>query len=193
MIEQIKRDAEKCLGKARYRHTIGVMEEAERLAERYGEDREKAATAGLLHDLGKAKRIDELLKLDDSSDIILKENLKNNSALYHSVVSRVIAERRYSISDRDILNAVRYHTTGRPNMTNLEKIVYLADYIEPGRDFPGVEEMRKISYEDLDRAMLYALENTIVHVVSGGQILHEDTVRSRNYILARLTKLGVKK
>lgn len=105
----------------------------------------------------------------------------------------MIAKEKYSVNDSDILNAVRYHTTGRPNMTNLEKIVYLADYIEPGRDFPGVEEMRAISYEDLDRALLSALEKTIVHVVSIGQILHEDTVRARNYMLARLTKLGVKK
>ncbi|OHW62515.1 putative nicotinate-nucleotide adenylyltransferase [Andreesenia angusta] len=193
MIDRIKRDAECYLSESRYNHTLGVMNEAIRLAERYGEDREKAAVAALLHDLGKSKRIYELLKLDCSSDIILEENLKKNGALYHAVASRMVAERRYSISDSDILNAVRYHTTGRPNMTNLEKIVYLADYIEPGRDFPGVEEMRKISYEDLDRAMLCALENTIVHVVSNGQILHEDTVRSRNYILARLTKLGVKK
>lgn len=193
MINRIKRDAEQYLSKSRYSHTIGVMDEAVRLAERYGEDGEKAAIAGLLHDLGKAKRIDELLKLDGASDIILKEKLKNNGALYHAVVSRMIAEEKYSVNDSDILNAVRYHTTGRPNMTNLEKIVYLADYIEPGRDFPGVEEMRAISYEDLDRALLSALEKTIVHVVSIGQILHEDTVRARNYMLARLTKLGVKK
>lgn len=193
MIETIKRDARAFLSKERYKHTMGVVKEAQKLSKRYGEDREKATLASLLHDFGKSKRIDELLKLEVSSDIILKENLKRNGALYHAVASRKIAEEIYGIEDSDILNAVRYHTTGRPNMSKLEKIVYLADYIEPGRDFPEVEEMRLLSYKDLDKAVLFALENTISQVVSNSQLLHEHTVRARNYILAREIQLGVKK
>jgi predicted HD superfamily hydrolase involved in NAD metabolism len=193
MIEKIEREVESFLSEDRYSHTVGVVKEALKLCDIHGEDFEKAKLASLLHDIGKSKKIDELLKVRDSSDIILKENLEKASALYHSVAGKKIASERYGIEDGDILNAIRYHTTGRPNMSRLEKIVYIADYTEPGRSFEGVEELRAISYRSLDDAMVFALENTIGHVISKGLILHEDTVRARNYLIARSTKIGVKK
>lgn len=193
MIENLESDISIYLGRSRYRHTIGVVQEAVKLCKIYGGDIEKAKVASMLHDIGKSKRIDELLKVQDRSDIILKENLGKNSALYHSVASKKIAMERYCIEDSDILNAIRYHTTGRPNMSKLEKIVYIADYTEMGRSFEGVEKLRELSYENLDMAMLFALENSIEHILSKGLILHEYTVRARNYIIARSTEIGVKR
>ncbi|CDI50238.1 metal dependent phosphohydrolase [Clostridium tetani 12124569] len=87
------------------------------------------------------------------------------------------------IKDQDILNAIRYHTTGRENMTMLEKIIYLSDYIEPGRKYPGVEKVRELAFQDIDKALINSFNITIKYVIEKDQVLHLDTIKGRNFLL----------
>ena len=103
--------------------------------------------------------------------------------LMHGLAGSIIAKHIMGIEDEDVLNSISYHTTGRKNMTILEKIIYIADYIEPMRNFPGVDELRKIAYSNLDEALLLSFDNTIKYVITKGQLLHLDTIEARNYIL----------
>lgn len=189
MLEDIKNHIRETLTEERYRHSLNVADEAARLARFYGYDEEKAYLAGLLHDIGKVKDKSLLLKMGFDFDIILKENSQRMGVVEHCILGRAIAHRKFKIFDKEILDSIRYHTTGRANMGLLEKIVFIADYIEIGRDFEGVETARELAYSDLDRAMVFSLENTMIHVVKRGLMLHEDTVRARNYLLKKLVEV----
>lgn len=174
------------IGDERYRHSIRVMEEAVKLASIYNCDEEKAAIAGLLHDCGKFKNEDELLKNAYDFGIIQSGSYFNNTSLIHGALGAEIARRELQIKDRDVLNAIQYHTTGRENMTLLEKIIYISDYIEPDRNFPGVGEIRKLAYENLDLALLKAMNKTIKHIIDKGYYLHPDTINARNYLVFKI-------
>lgn len=171
------------IGVKRFEHSLRVMEESKKLALRHGCPIEKASLAGLLHDCGKLQGNINLLKLADDFDIILDGVMRNNPELIHCAIGPAIAEREYNVKDKDVLNAIRYHTTGRENMTLLEKIIYIADLIEPGRDFDGVEDLRKLAYDDIDKCMLLALDNTIKYVIQKQMLIHLDSIRARNYLL----------
>lgn len=173
------------LKKSRYVHSLGVMDTAVKLAERHGADVAKARIAGLIHDCAKCMDEKDMIDLVTHEDMNIDEVSMRNAALLHGPAGAIIAENEMGIGDQDILGAVRYHTTGKSDMSLLEKIVYIADYIEPNRNFPGVEELREITFEDLDKGLLKAFDNTIKHVVDGGQLLHFDTVKGRNYLLCR--------
>ena len=148
------------MSEERYRHSLGVEKEAERLARRWGEDPEKAAIAGILHDCCKEMPLEEALQIMKRSAIMTEIDFREQPQLIHGYAAAEILG-RYGVHDEDIENAVRYHTTGRAGMSRLEKIVYLADLTEEGRDYPDVEEMRRWTERSLDGAMLYALCYTI--------------------------------
>jgi predicted HD superfamily hydrolase involved in NAD metabolism len=151
----------------RWEHTLRVAETSIRLARRFGADEQKAEVAAILHDYCKFWPDEQLVRW--IMDRGLPEDLLQfNKELWHAPVGAEVAEVRFGIQDEDILNAIRYHTSGRPQMSLLEKIVFLADYIEPGRRFPGVEEVRKTAESDLDRAVLAALAKTIVFLIERG-------------------------
>lgn len=171
------------IGIYRYEHSLRVMEKSVELARIYNVSNEKAAVAGLLHDCGKLKGGTNLLKLAENFDIILDGMTKSNNELIHSVLGAVIAEREYGIEDEDILNAIRFHTTGRENMSLLEKIIYVADMIEPGRSFEGVENIRKLAFVDLDEALILSIDNTLKFVIEQKKLIHLDSVRARNQLL----------
>ncbi|WP_034600754.1 bis(5'-nucleosyl)-tetraphosphatase (symmetrical) YqeK [Clostridiisalibacter paucivorans] len=171
------------IGMARYEHSIRVKNMAERLSKVYGVDSSKAVIAGLLHDCGKFKDKTVLLNMLNKFDIILKNEYKDNLQLAHGILGAKLASEIYNIKDKEILNAIKYHTTGRKGMSALEKIIYIADYIEEGRDFPGLDTVRKLAFEDLDRSLIKALDNTIKHVINNGWILHTDTVEARNSLI----------
>lgn len=172
------------LKEGRFRHSISVKDTAVRLAEIYGADLEKAKIAGLIHDCAKYVDIQNMLNIIEKyGDNNINGCLKI-PAILHAPVGAYIAKDTMEVYDKDILNAIAYHTTGRKNMSLLEKIIYLADYIEPFRSFPGVEDVRKLAYNgDLDKAMLLSFDNTIKYIVERGQLLHKDTIEARNYIL----------
>lgn len=186
MIDKIKEQLKGTLKPSRYQHTINVADEAIKLGEKYSYNTEDCYIAGLLHDIAKVKDLETLKQICDKAgyDMEIKELesliLNPNS---HSVLGAYIAEKTFGIKDEKILNAIRFHTTGRVNMGLLEKIVFLADYIEVGRDFEGLEEVRRLAYIDIDKAILAALNNNIVHVVKSGKVLLEDTVKARNFLI----------
>ncbi len=174
--KRIKED----IGIERYNHTLGVVKTAQKLAKKYGVDEGKAGIAALLHDCGKLKDERKLLKMADDFDIILDNVMKYNIQLIHGPLGAEMAKRIYNIYDEEILNAIYYHTTGRENMSLLEKIIYIADYIEPGRDFKGIDRVRKLVDVDLDKSLLCAMDGTLKYIIENGLLIHLDTVRARN-------------
>lgn len=155
-LDEIKDYLRSNLKPARYGHVLGVVNTAIKLAETYGEDKEKAEIAALCHDVAKNMSNEELRKIIEDENIILSIDEENTKELWHSIIAPIIAKKVFEIKDEEILNAMRWHTTGKENMTNLEKIVYLADLIEPSRKFEGIDEIREVAYKDLDLAMLKA-------------------------------------
>lgn len=172
MINNIKRDIKERLTDKRYNHTIRVYETAFDLAMIHGENIVKASIAALLHDYAKGLDDSTIRQLLLIENVEIDEILKDNINLAHGTASAIFAEMVYHIKDQDILNAIKYHTYGRPNMSRLEKIIYLADYFEPDRDFEGVEMIREAAKKDLDMGMLMALNATIKYVESKDKKVH---------------------
>lgn len=172
---------EKNLSEKRRIHTYGVAAEAVKLAKQYGEDPEKAELAALFHDIFRGHPAQVLNEYVLAAG--LPPDLLDNCNLAHGKVAAIVMEKEFHVSDEDLLNAVRYHTTGRADMSLLEKIVYLADAIEPGRAYPGVETLRKLAYENLDEACLQCLENTIAYLAENSCHLDEDTVKAKDCLI----------
>ena len=171
------------LSESRLKHSLGVSETAVALATKYGENIESARIAGLVHDCAKNMKADQLIKVASEHGIHYDKMYLQNPSIMHGLVGSIMAREVMGIQDEDILAAICYHTTGRKNMSILEKIIYIADYIEPLRKFKGVEELRILSFIDLDAAVIQSLENTIKYVISRSELLHMDTVEARNYLL----------
>ncbi|MDI6605286.1 MAG: bis(5'-nucleosyl)-tetraphosphatase (symmetrical) YqeK [Thermoanaerobacteraceae bacterium] len=169
----------------RYKHSLGVMETALKLAKKYGADEKKAAIAGLLHDCAKNLTDEELLKLAVRFYIPLNDVLRHSVSLLHGPVGACLLKEYFGIDDEDIKKAVALHTTGDINMSLLDKIIFLADYIEPGRNFDGVEVLRKAAEEDINKAVIMALNNTIISVVKRNMLLYEKTVQARNEMIIK--------
>lgn len=171
------------IGIIRYQHSIEVMKISIDLADIYNCPKEKTAMAGLLHDCGKLQDEKKMLKQTQKFGIILDTVTKNNIELIHALLGKELAKRKYGIEDEEILDAIRFHTTGRKDMNLIEKIVYIADIIEPNRNFPGVEKIRDIAYKDIDQSILYSMNNTIKMLIDKKYLIHLDTVKARNQLL----------
>ncbi len=170
------------LSPKRFAHTQGVAHEAVKLAEIYGIDAEKAFIAGLLHDCAKDFSKDEVMRLCKEYNIEIDDVIKRQIDLAHSFLGACIAEKEYLVNDSEILNAVRYHTTGRREMSVLEKIIYLADIFEPNRkSFDGMEEIRLAAYRDLDDAMAISLRQTIDFNKKKNRIIHPLSLAALKY------------
>lgn len=166
-IELYKKKLQKKLDSERYEHTIGVAYTAAALAMRYGADIEKAQIAGILHDNAKCLSFEKAMQLSEKYNIPLNEAETANPALMHSKIGAYLAMHKYKISDKEIIRAILYHTTGRPNMTLLEKIIYIADYIEPKRHkAPDLPEVRRLAFIDIDRTLLKILGDTLEYLDS---------------------------
>ena len=160
-------------------HVLGTEQEAIRLAERYGADVEKARVGALLHDCTKKLDLPEQLALCERYGIPLDELERQTLKLLHAKTGAAIARDVFGV-DEEIYNAILWHTTGRAGMTLLEKILYLADYIEPSRDFPGVDKLRTVCYKDLDAGLLMGLEMTIGEMNALGSPVHRATIEARD-------------
>ena len=169
----------------RMAHVLGAETEAVRLARRYGVDEKEARTAALLHDCTKKLNIEEQLALCEQYGVQLDEMQIWALKLQHAITGAEVARDVFGVSDA-VYEAIRWHTTGKADMTALEKVIYLADYIEPTRDFPGVEELRRAVYEDLDRGLLLGLEMSVREMESWGNPVHEDTLRARDFLAEQL-------
>ena len=164
-------------------HIEGVLETADQLAIRFGADREKTKLAALSHDLYRGMRPEALNVY--VNQLGLSKKYLDNANLAHAKVAAEMLKRDFGINDEDVLNAVRYHTTGRAGMSLLEKIIFLADSIEPGRNYPGVEAIRETAKTDLDRACLMCLERTIDYINDKGYYLDPDTLDAREWFLKK--------
>ena len=184
--EEIVNYLKKNLSMSRFNHSISVSKTAISLAEKNGVDARKAKIAGLVHDCGKNLKDEELLSLITKHGYEIGEISRECPQLLHGLAGAVIAKDLMGVYDSEILDAITYHTTGRRKMSTLEKIIYISDYIEPLRDFPGVQELRVITNENLDKGMLKALDNTITYVISKGQLLQKDTIDARNFLLIKI-------
>ncbi len=169
----------------RYAHSLGVRDCAVMLAERYGADVGKARLAGLLHDCAKGLSRQEMINRAMEAGIELGPEEFQSEALLHGAVGAIIARQVFGVEDPEILSAIECHTTGKRDMALLDKIIYLADYIEPNRDFPGVEDLKQAAMEDLDKAVLMALRRTIKYVLDTDRFLHPRTVEAWNDMLKR--------
>lgn len=169
------------LKRRRIPHVLGTEQEAIRLAERYGADVEKARRAALLHDCTKKLEMEGQLALCRRYGIELDELEQKALKLLHAKTGAAVARDVFGVDD-EIYSAIRWHTTGHANMTLLEKILYLADYIEPSRDFPGVDRLRSVCYEDLDRGLLTGLEMTIEEMREMGNPVHHATLEARDFL-----------
>ncbi|MBS4217080.1 bis(5'-nucleosyl)-tetraphosphatase (symmetrical) YqeK [Bacillus sp. FJAT-49711] len=170
---------EKKLKGPRFQHTLGVVSTAVKLAEKYGANQKQAEIAAIFHDYAKLFPINELknILVEAKADDRL---LLFHPELWHGPAAAYILKKEFSIDNEDIINAIRFHTTGRANMTLLEKIIYLADYIEPGRSFPGVEETRELAEIDLDQAVFKAINNTISFLIRKNAAIFPDTFEAYN-------------
>lgn len=188
-LEMINEKLNLMLPQVRMNHSINVANCAVKLSEIYNVDPGKAYLAGLIHDC--AKYLDKKTRCDyvEKYEIYLDELEEGSSALSHSVIGSYIAKYEFDVDDEDIINAIKYHTTGRENMSMLEKIIYIADLIEEGRKFPIVGRLRELTFgKDLDRALLVSFDNTIKFVIDNNQLIHPRTVSARNYIISDILK-----
>lgn len=190
MYREIKEELIKDIGTKRLEHSLRVLEVAKELGKLYEVDLEKVKMAALLHDCAKLEDKNNLLKRAYEFDIILDDIMLNNRELVHAPLGAKIAEEKYNIKDKEILNAIEFHTTGRENMSLVEKIIFIADYIEPKRNFEGVQRVRELAYIDIDKSMILALDQTLNFLIDKGKLISSQTIKARNYLKIEKIKEG---
>jgi predicted HD superfamily hydrolase involved in NAD metabolism len=172
----------------RWEHILGVMASAVQLAEQYGADPVKADLAALLHDYCK------FWPVEQQSQVLIKHGaakdlLENDKQLWHGPAAACEVSEVFGIQDEEILDAIRYHTSGRVNMTLMDKIICLADYIEPGRDFPEVDKIRKKAQHSLEKALVAGFDSTMIHLISKKIKIYPLTLLARNALIDEISKL----
>ncbi len=173
----------------RFLHSLNVAESAAVLARLYGGDEEKAYFAGLIHDIMKNATGEEQLQIMEKGDIILSRTEKNNPKLWHAMAGEAYLRTEAGITDKEILSAVRYHTTGKAGMSLLDKIVYIADYISAERNYPDVDVMRQLALTNsLDEAALYALKYSFTSLSDKERLIHPDSVEYYNELIINKTE-----
>lgn len=178
----LRKQMEKVQDEKRYEHTLGVAFTAASLAMRYGADVKQAQVAGLLHDCAKCMTNEERLSICKKNKLEVTPVEKANPFLLHAKVGAFLAKEKYGIQDEEILSAVRCHTTGRPNMTLLEKIVFTADYIEPSRKTaPNLDEVRTMAFQNLDIALCKILSDTLNYLDTVDQEIDPMTKETYHY------------
>lgn len=183
--EEVRQSILARLSGYRYTHTLGCERAARQLAQRYGYDPERAGFAALLHDITKRLSKEEQLYLCEKYDIIPCDIELQEWKMLHGRTAAAIAATEYG-ADREICEAIACHTTGRANMTLLDEIIYLADYIEDTRDFEGVEQARVLAQESLEKALLYCFDSSLKDLIARNKLIHADTVAARNWIIKNL-------
>ncbi len=168
----------------RLEHSLGVRDTAIKLAKEYGTDVKKARWAGLLHDCAKSISNNHLLKKANEFGIVVDDICQRVPALLHAPVGAEIAKREFDITDKEILDAIRFHTLGSEAMTKLAKVLFLADYIEPNRSCSAIDKLRvKVKDKPLNDAVRIACESTIKYHLKEGELIHPQTIITRNHLL----------
>ncbi len=188
-LKKIRKSMEKELDAKRYEHTLGVAYTAAALAMCNDVDPVKAETAGLLHDCAKCFSDDKKISVCRKNNMEINSVESRNPYLLHAKAGYCIAKNKFDIEDQDILNAILNHTTGRPGMSTLEKIIYIADYIEPSRkQAPNLSEVRKLAFQNLDQALLKILTDILSYLESGGGEIDPLTKETYDYYADLLAK-----
>lgn len=181
-LAKMEKTLKKYLDSDRFNHTIGVTYTAASLAMAHGEDMELAQTAGLLHDCAKCIPNKKKLKLCQKYQVPITAFEEENPFLIHAKLGAAIAKVKYGVEDDAILNAITWHTTGKPDMTRLEKIIYIADYIEPHRDkAPNLSSIRQLAFADLDACMYEILKDTLIYLEANPERIDETSKQAYLY------------
>lgn len=181
-MKKLRKSIRKTQDAKRYEHTMGVEYTAAALAMRYGANIEDALLAGLLHDCAKCFSEEKLITICEKYKLPITETERELPFLLHGKVGGYLAEKKYGVRNQDVINAIVHHTMGREEMSLLEKIVFVADYIEPGRTrAANLSELRELAFQDIDLAMLRVLEGTLIHLKSSGWAIDPRTEKTWNY------------
>ena len=185
----IRKKLEAALDEERFEHTLGVAVTARMMARIHGADAEAAYTAGLLHDCAKNVSHKDKIHMCEKAGLVVSSVEKENPGLLHAKAGSILAAIEYGVKDKDILNAISSHTTGRPGMSLLEKIIFVADYIEPGRDErPDLNELREEAFIDLDRCVLDILDRTLKYLGDTAKAIDPMTKETYDYYKSRADK-----
>ncbi|MEF9941041.1 MAG: bis(5'-nucleosyl)-tetraphosphatase (symmetrical) YqeK [Lachnospiraceae bacterium] len=180
-ISQIRRKVKNHLDRERYEHTLGVMYTAGAMAMRYECDIEEAIIAGLLHDCAKCIPNDKKIKLCDKYHLAISSIEEENPTLLHAKLGAFLAGEKYGVKDKKIIDSIVCHTTGRPDMTLLDKILYIADYIEPGRyEALNLDEIRRLAFEDIDACLYEILQDSLQYLKTTNQPI--DPITQKTYL-----------
>ncbi|MCI5597372.1 MAG: bis(5'-nucleosyl)-tetraphosphatase (symmetrical) YqeK [Lachnospiraceae bacterium] len=181
-IDDIRAILKNKLSEKRYEHTLGVEYTAAALAMRYGADMNKARVAGLLHDCAKYFPGEKLLAKCRKHHLEINQYEQDYPELLHAKVGAYLASSKYGVQDEEILSAITWHTTGRPDMTLLDKIIYIADYIEPNRNkAPDLDEIRELAFKDLDECLMTILSHTLSYLKEKGSVIDPTTFATYEY------------
>jgi len=187
--EQLKEKLKSMVDEKRYLHSLGVAEVAKGLACKYGEEPDKAEIAGLLHDYTKDWSKEKLAEYIKNYNQLSNDLLLYGDKLWHGPVASIVVKEEFNIIDEDMINSIRYHTSAREQMSLLEKIICLADYIEPTRKYDGVDYLRLLANEDINKALLVALDGTIIHLIKSGDRIYPLTLKARNFLIDEIKQL----
>ena len=180
--QKLRKELEKQLKPDRFDHTLGVAYTSASMAIVYGADVQKALIAGMLHDCAKCMSHEEQVKICEKNKIDITDVERRNHSLLHAKVGVYIAKTKYDISDPEILSAIRWHTTGKDNMSLLEKIVYIADFIEPNRkQLEDMDIIRKEAFTNIDRCLAHILYNSVVYLKTIGKECDDATMTAYEY------------
>lgn len=182
-IEEMNLYLKENLMEKRYLHTLGVVDTAKKLAEINDISEEKAEIAALAHDVAKNLSKEKMKEMMKENNITISPLEENNSNLWHSIIAPIEAKEKLGIEDEEILDSIRWHTTGKENMSILTKIIYIADMIEPNRKFDGIEDIRKVTFDNLDAGVYSGLTHNIEFLLTKNLLIDENTIKARNYFL----------
>ncbi len=182
-IDEYKALLKQELNEKRYYHSLCVADEAKRLACKYGADANKMYLAGLLHDITKNKSDSEQLQLCEKFGIMLNRTEKASPLIWHAITGAEVVKHDLGITDEDIISSIRFHTTGKADMTLPQKIIFTADLTSADRCYPDIEEIRVASDRSLEECIVKVLKFTITDIVSKGNPLHPDTLDAYNYLI----------
>ncbi len=185
-INLIKLKLKEIMSEERFKHSVNVSRVAQELALKYDCNVNKAEVAGLLHDCAKDLDYEILEKMVSEYNIKTDEIIQNIPKLLHPLVGAAIAEKEFNIQDPTILKAIKAHSTGAAQMSLLDKIIYLSDKIEPLRNDEGVEEVRKMVWKDLNKAVLMILDKGLLYLIEKGSLIHPVSIEARNNILSKV-------
>ena len=181
-IEYLKNELKKEVTEKRYMHSLGVMKMCEKLAKEYNADSDRLKLIGLMHDFAKDMKKEEKIKYILENNIPFSKTEKANIEIMHGKIAGNICKVKYGF-DEEMCEAISYHTTGKENMTILEKILFIADKIDETRKYPLAEELRKLAFENIDKAIIENINYAIKNNIDENKVIIEDSIKARNYLI----------